>query len=67
MIAEQNTNSAINKHFKLQIKILQNAPRRDEDRLEDRNSIIRESKRFSLYDDDDPIYWILAFNSKQLL
>jgi len=36
-------------------------------RLEDRNSIIRESKRFSLYDDDDPMYWILALNSKQLL
>jgi hypothetical protein len=32
MIGEQN-NPAVNKHFKLQIKTLQNAPR-DEDKLE---------------------------------
>lgn len=36
-------------------------------RLEDRNFIIQESKLFSLYDDDDLMYWILGFNSKQLL
>jgi hypothetical protein len=33
MIGEQNNNPAINKHFELQIKTLQNAPR-DPDKLE---------------------------------
>jgi hypothetical protein len=35
MIGEQNNNPAINKHFKLQIKtFLQNAPRKNADKLE---------------------------------
>jgi hypothetical protein len=35
MIGEQNNNPAINKHFKLQIKtLLQNAPRKNADKLE---------------------------------
>jgi hypothetical protein len=33
MIGEQNNNPAVNKHFELQIKTLQNAPR-DADKLE---------------------------------
>jgi len=33
MIGEQNHNPAVNKHFELQIKTLQNAPR-DTDKLE---------------------------------
>jgi hypothetical protein len=33
MIGQQNNSSAVNNHFKLQIKTLQNAPRRDADKL----------------------------------
>jgi hypothetical protein len=34
MINEQNNNRPVNEHFKLQINTLQNAPRRDADKLE---------------------------------
>jgi len=34
MTGQQNNNPAVNKHFQLEIKTLQTAPRRDADKLE---------------------------------
>jgi hypothetical protein len=50
---EQNTNPAVNRHFKLQIKThLQNAPRRDPDKLERLLKVKERQKEEAMYMED---------------
>jgi hypothetical protein len=58
MISEQHNSSVVNRDFKLQIKTLQNAPKRDPDKLERLLRLKERQKDETMYMEETQKGWL---------